>query len=296
MNVELQRTILSTLAFTLGYLGFWFVYGIEITSLSLLILIGATTAAFAQKRLLGVLKFFALLLSMFVLGGFLFCLFALPFALANGETIFFVPYLVIPIFLVLVIGFALSKHLPKWGRFAIASPFAPWLFVIGVLIFGLFPIQRTDCRQLQHNDSFMKYSSGFTGAGGTSKYWERKPKFIPDLAELPSGFKPDVVRAVATSCNYDQNFQPRVFSFRASRPLIVVYMMVLKNNRVKQSFGALFTPIKHKKLSPWLIVNAPYPYGASTPPREYDTYPFLGSAIYPYSPLAPDALIKAVKN
>jgi hypothetical protein len=296
MNLELQKIVLSIVAFTLGYFIFWFVYGIEILSLLIVILIAAAAAAFVQKRLAGIGQFFALLLSLMVLGGFLWGLFVLPIAFSNGETLFIVPFLVAPMVLVAVVVVALWKQLPRWIRFATASPFAPWMFFIGVLTFGFFPATRVDCRNLQYNDSFMNYGSGFTGAGGTKNYWERKPNLIVDLAELPTGFKPDVVRAVATSCFYNQDFHPRVFSFQASHPIILVHLIVLKNLRVRQSYGALFTPISHKKLTPWLEVEAPYPYGANTPPSPYETYPILGSTIYPYLPLPPRVFLNALKK
>jgi hypothetical protein len=296
MNLELQKIVLSIVAFALGYFIFWFVYGIENLSLLIVILIATVATAFVQKQLAGVGQFFALLLSLIVLGGFLCGLFVLPFAFSNSEILFIVPFLIAPMVLVVVIVFALWKQLPRWIRFATASPFAPWMFVIGVLTFGFFPATRVDCRNLQYNDSFMNYSSGFTGAGGTQNYWERKPNLIVDLAELPTGFKPNVVRAIATSCFYNQDFHPRVFSFQASHPIILVHLVVLKNLRVRQSYGALFTPISHKKLTPWLGVEAPYPYGANTPPSPYETYPILGSTIYPYSPLPPRVFLDSLKK
>lgn len=296
MNFWLKSTILSSVvALTLGYFMFWFVYGIEFLPLSLFVLIVAATVAFVQKRLIGVGRFFALLLSLIVVGAFLWGLFVLPLVFGNGEIFFIVPYIVVPMILVVIVVVALWKHLPRWIRFATASPLAPWMFVIGVLIFGFYPAVRVDCRNLQYNDSFMNYSSGFTGAGGTKTYWERKPNLIVDLAELPIEFKPNVVRAVGTSCDYNQNFGARVFSFQASRPLILVHLIVLKNFlKVQQSYGALFTPIAHKKLTPWLVVKAPYPYEANPSPSEYKSYPFPGWMIYPYSPLPPKVLADAV--
>ena len=296
MNLELQRAIFSsTVAFLLGYFAFWFLYGIDTMPLLLLVLIVAAAVAFFQRQLSGVGQFLALLLALIVFGGFLWGLYAIPIFASYGETFFAVPIIVTPMFLLVMVVIIFRKHIPRWIRFATASPFAPWMFMLGVLIFAFFPAVRVDCRDLQQSDSFMRYGSGFAGMEGQN-YWGHKPERIVDLIQLPTGFKPDVVRAVATSCNYNQNFGTRVFSFEASRPLILVHLIVLKNLQVRQSYGALFTPITHKKLTAWLVVKAPYPYGADTPPSEYKTYPLPGSMIYPYSPLPPQVLLEAFIN
>lgn len=280
----------------LGYFVFWFVYGLEIMPVLILVLIGAGGAAFLEKRLIGVARFFALLLSLILVGGFLWGLYAIPIFASYGETLFALPIIVVPMFLLMMVVVVFRKYLPAWIRFVSTSPFAAWMFMLGVLIFAFFPAGRVDCRDFQQTDSFMRYGSGFAGMEGQN-YWGRKPERITDLLELPQGFKPDVVRAVATSCNYNQNFDARVFSFQATRPLILVYLIVLKNKsmQVRQSYGALFTPVKHKKLTPWLVVEAPYPYGAKTPPPSEDkTYPIPGSVVYPSMLLPPQVLLDAL--
>ncbi|GAA5511672.1 hypothetical protein Dcar01_00384 [Deinococcus carri] len=287
------------LALPLGYLLGWFLYGIAAPALLLTVLGAALLLSVVAGRGRGVAGFLRLLLLLLLSGvmagvaGGVLTLFAFVTSPDNPLPVG-LPQALVAAVLGLAVVLAcvwllrrLARSAPEGAR--ATSPAAPWLLVAGVLLFAFFPAVRVDCRGMQA-DSFLSYSSGFSGISAAQSYWARKPHLIPNRAQLPADFGVDSVRASVTRCFQDARGRPRPLSFRASAPLLVVHLM----ERVRpgmQSYAAVFTPGDHRKLTPWM--RAEPPYGQLRPHKPYF---FPGWVVYPELPTLPPALARELER
>lgn len=133
----------------------------------------------------------------------------------------------------------------------------PWLWLAGVLGFALFPAVTVDCRNIDA-DPYRSHRSGFLGASRDQFYWARKPHLIPGRAELGADLQIESIFSAVTHCSRDARGRPRLFSWRASAPLLVLYLEQGQGARRRYD-AAVFTPGEHRKLTRWTPVPSPFP-------------------------------------
>lgn len=264
--------LLTFLALPLGYLAAWFFWGVPLPVMLLLLFGGA----FIWMRLPGRASgwTFPRSLATVVLVGFIGWVVYWAFA---GIVLISAPENPLPIgwpvlIILLLVGVAAIvasvyglARLSKSAQQEQNTPqgrqtnlLAPWLWLAGVLAFAFFPAVRVDCRGL-NADTYRTYQNGFLSADGG--YWARHPTQIPNRDQIPSDFfapfKPEAVTIAVARCAEDAKGRNRLFSLRASAPVIVVYLMDQRGpSRVY--YAAAFTPQDHQKLTPWRAVPNPW--------------------------------------
>lgn len=133
----------------------------------------------------------------------------------------------------------------------------PWLWLAGVIGFALFPAVTVDCRNIDL-DPYRSYRSGFLGVSADQFYWARKPHLIPGRAELGPDLQVQSIYSAVTHCSRGARGRPRLFSWRASAPLLVLYLEQGRGAQRRYD-AAVFTPGEHLKLTRWTPVPSPYP-------------------------------------
>lgn len=271
--------LLPLLAFIAGYLGCWFFWGAALPWMLALLFGGAALWTFAPRpgaplsRRQGGWTFSRSLLTVLLLGLSLWVIGAgimgvslvsspdnplplgwpqlLPLLLAGGG--------VVAACLALI-----ARVAGRAGREGGTPVVLPWLWIAGVLAFALFPAVRVDCRGI-NADPYRSDSSGFLGASAGQIYWARKPHLIPDRAELGADLQIEGIYSAVTHCSQDARGRPRLFSWRASAPLLVVYLEQGRGTGRRYD-AAVFTPGEHRKLTRWTAVPSPYQVGAEIMP------------------------------
>lgn len=244
------------LAFGLGYLVSWFVWGAALPALLALWLGGAALWTFAPRRGQGGWTFSRSFFTASLLG------LVLWLGAAGTLTVRMVlspdnplPYSFWGLLPTLLLGGAVaaaalamvSQMVGRARREKGQPVLVPWLWLAGCVAFALLPAVRVDCRGLDR-DSFLSSSSGFSGAAGLN-YWGRHPERITGRGQLPADLGGLEVHAGAAFCTRDAAGRSRVLSFRASQPQILVRLSEYGGER--RNFYALFSVGGHQQLTPW---------------------------------------------
>lgn len=244
------------LAFALGYLVSWFVWGVPLPALLALWLVGAALWTFVPRRGQGGWTFSRSFFTAVLLGLVLWLIGAgvtgLRLALSPENPLPFSSWTLFALLLLggAVVAAALALVTQMVGRASRENGqtvLTPWLWLAGCAAFAVLPAVRVDCRELG-SDSFLSSSSGFSGAAGRN-YWGNHPDRITGRAQLPARLGGLEVSGGATSCTRDAAGRSRVFSFRASSPQILVRLS--EYDGARRTFYALFSPGQHQQLTPW---------------------------------------------
>lgn len=263
-----------------GYVAAWFVFGLPILPLAVLLAGVMLALAYIERRTQGVREVARLVLCLagaLGLAGSLYAT-ALMFEPHSG---FEWAHIVLPL---AALGAGLSllllrlvrRSLRRWDHI-LRTPIAPWTLLVGALTFAFFPAVRVDCRGLQ-SDDFLSFQSGFQSHDRVPR-WVQHPEQLPDRHELPADFVVAGVRAGVVGC------QRRIFSFDRVRPLLVVHLTE-KVQPGMTTYAAAFGLGDHRKLTPWTRVqDSPL----STDVRTAWTYPIPSWNVFPaYSHLPPE--------
>lgn len=267
-----RAAVLTLLALPLGYLLCWFFWGAPLWVMLLLLFGGAALWTLGPRRELeasrqqggwtfsrSLLSAALLALSVWVVG-----------AMWTGAVLVSSPDNPLPfgwpqLLPLLLVGagvvaaslMGVARVAGRAGREPVRPAVRPWLWVAGVLGFALFPAVTVDCRAIDA-DPYRNYRSGFLGASANQFYWARKPHLIPGRAELGPDLQVESIYSAVTHCSRDAGGRPRVFSWRASAPLLVLYLEQGRGTRRRYA-AAVFTPGEHLKLTRWTPVPSPFP-------------------------------------
>lgn len=244
------------LAFALGYLASWFVWGVPLPALLALWLGGAALWTFAPRRGQGGWTFSRSFFTVALLGLVLWLVEAgvvgLRMVLSPNNPLPYSFWGLLPALLLggAIIAAALALVTQMVGRATREKGqpvLVPWLWLAGCAAFALLPAVRVDCRGLDR-DSFLSSSSGFSGVAGRN-YWGNHPERITGRAQLPADLGGLEVQGGAAFCMRDAAGRSRVLSFRASQPQILVRLS--EYDGARRNFYALFSVGAHQQLTPW---------------------------------------------
>ncbi|WP_189643994.1 hypothetical protein [Deinococcus piscis] len=232
-----------------GYVAAWFVFGLPVLPLALLLAGVMLGLAYAEGRASGVRELVRLVLCLVGTLGLASSLYAaaLRFKPHSG---FEWAHIVLPL---AALGAGLSllllrlvrRSLRRWDHI-LHTPITPWTLLVGALTFAFSPAVRVDCRGLQ-SDDFLSFSSDFQDSLSGPR-WVKHPEQLPGQSELPKDFVVAEVRAGVVGC------QRTPFSLEPVHPMLLVHLTD-KVQPGMTTYAAAFGLSDHRKLTPWIRVQ-----------------------------------------